>query len=145
MFNAANQASIFVPVLAVAALTFLAFVRMAMARGAVAKSMDPSFYRAHQGGQEPESAAAATRHYGNLFEMPTLFYTACIIAFVLQAVGMWTLILAWAYVAGRLVQSAVHMTYNNPVHRGMGFVLGVLAMLALWVNVGMSIIGKLSA
>ena len=143
MFNAANPVSIFLPVLVVAALTFLAFIKMAGARGAAAKMMDPSFYRAHQGGQEPESAAAATRHYGNLFEMPTLFYTACIIAFVLQAVGQWTLIFAWAYVVGRLIQSAVHMTYNNPTHRGMGFILGVLAMIALWVNLGMAIVGKL--
>ncbi len=143
MFNAANQVSIFLPVLVVAVLTFLAFFKMAAARGAVAKSMDPNFYRAHQGGQEPESAAAATRHYGNLFEMPTLFYTACVTAFVLQAVGQWTLIFAWVYVAGRLIQSAVHMTYNNPTHRGMGFILGAIAMIALWVNVGMAIVGKL--
>lgn len=143
MFNAANPVSIFLPVLVVAVLTFLAFFRMAAARGAVAKTMDPNFYRAHQGGQEPESAAAATRHYGNLFEMPTLFYTACLTAYVLQSVGHWTLVFAWVYVAARLVQSAIHMTYNNPAHRGIGFVLGAITMIALWVNVGMAIVGKL--
>ncbi|MGE3690120.1 MAG: MAPEG family protein [Novosphingobium sp.] len=143
MFNAANQVSIFVPMLVIAALTFIAFVRMGISRGSVAKSMDPDFYRAHQGGQEPESAAVATRHYGNLFEMPTLFYAACLTAYVLQAVGQWTLNFAWAYVLGRLIQSAVHLTYNNPMHRGMGFILGVLAMLALWVNLGIAICGKL--
>ena len=63
--------------------------------------------------------------------MPTLFYTACLTAFVLQSVGKWTLIFAWAYVAGRLVQSAIHMTYNNPAHRGIGFILGALAMMAV--------------
>ena len=60
-----------------------------------------------------------------------------------DAVGLWTLIFAWAYVAGRLVQSAIHMTYNNPAHRGIGFILGALAMIALWVNLGMAIVGKL--
>jgi len=85
----------------------------------------------------------AVRHYGNLLELPTIFYPACLLAYVLNAVGCWTLIFAWAYVAGRVVQSAVHMTYNNPAHRGLGFVLGMVAMIALWVNVGMAVFAKL--
>jgi len=144
MFNAANQVTIFVPMLAVVALTFVAFVRMAAARGAAVKGgHDPAFYKAHLGAPEPEATTAAVRHYGNLFEMPTLFYAACLTGFVLGGVGRWTLIFAWAYVAGRLVQSAVHMTYNNPSHRGMGFILSVLAMLALWVNVAIRVCAAL--
>ena len=83
------------------------------------------------------------RHYGNLFELPTLFYAACITAFVIAGVGMWTLVLAWAYVAARVVQSLVHMTSNNTNARGGAFVLGMVCMIALWVNVGMAICGKL--
>jgi hypothetical protein len=143
MFNAANQAAILVPMLVTVALTFVAFARMAQMRGAAAKTMDPGFYRAHQGGQEPESAAAATRHYGNVLELPTVFYPACLTAFVLGGVGTWTLVFAWAYVAARVVQSAVHMSYNNPMHRGLGFILGMVAMIALWVNVGMTIAARL--
>ena len=56
-----NQLSIFVPMLVIVALTFVAFIRMAAARGAAVKSVPPSFYRAHQGGQEPESAVVAVR------------------------------------------------------------------------------------
>lgn len=142
MLNHANQATILVPMLVVVALTFVAFIRMAAARGSVAKTMDPNFYRAHLGGAEPEAAVVAVRHYGNMLELPTVFYAACLTAFVLQAVGQWTLILAWAFVAFRLVQSAVHLTYNNPGHRGIAFVLSVLSLLALWVNVGMSVCAK---
>lgn len=138
-----NPVSIFVPLLVVVALTFVVFIRMAAARGAVAKQMDPNFYRAHQGGQEPEFATAAVRHYGNLFELPTLFYAACLTAFVVGAVGKWTLVFAWGYVVLRLVQSAIHLTYNNPAHRGMAFVLGVLFTLALWVNITLSICAQL--
>jgi hypothetical protein len=144
MFNAANQATIFVPMLVVVALTFVAFVRMAAARGkAVKEGQDPAFYRAHLGTPEPEYATAAVRHYGNLFELPTLFYAACLTAFVLGAVSLWVLVFAWGYVVARIVQSAVHMTYNNPSHRGGGFILGMLFMLALWVNLGMSICARL--
>lgn len=139
MFNEANDASILVPVLVVALLTFIAFVRMAAARGAAVKSMDPKYYRAHLGGHEPEPAVVAVRHYHNLLELPTVFYPACLIAFVLAAVGTWTLVFAWGYVVARLLQSAIHLGHNNPAHRGGAFVLGVVMMLALWINVAIGI------
>ena len=139
-----NQTAIFLPVLVLVALTFLAFVRMAMGRaGAVKAGHDPAFYRAHLGTPEPEAAAAGARHWDNLFELPTLFYAACITAFVLRAVDTWTLGFAWIFVAARLVQSAVHMSYNNPAHRGGAFVAAVLLVLALWINVALAIFARL--
>ena len=136
----AHQAQIFLPVLVVAALTFVGFIKMAMARGAVAKSMDQNYYRAHIGEPEPENARAAARHWDNLFELPTLFYAGCVIAFVLGAVGTWMLVFAWGFAAARVVQSLVHMTANNPVWRGLAFTLGVVFMLALWIDLGMAIV-----
>lgn len=139
-----NQLTIFVPMLVVVALTFVAFIRMATGRGAAMKAgQDPKFYRAHQGAPEPEATVVAVRHYGNMFELPTLFYAACITAYVLNAVGTWALVFAWGYVVCRLAQSAVHLTYNNPAHRGGAFVLSVLFLLALWVNLALLICAAL--
>ena len=143
MFDTANQAAIFLPLLVIVALTFFAFFRMAAARGAVAKTMDPGFYRAQLGGHEPEPTVVAVRHYGNLLELPTLFYAACLTAFVLSAVTGWVLLWAWGYVAARLLQSTIHLSYNNPAHRGLAFVLGMLFMIALWVTLGMAIFARL--
>ena len=144
MFNAANPASILVPMLAIVLLTFIGFIRMAMMRGAAVKAgHDPNYYKAHLGTPEPEATVAAVRHYGNLFELPTLFYAACLTAFVLPAVSLWTLIFAWAYVAARYVQSLIHLTSNNTSQRGGAFVLGVVCMIALWVDIGLAICGKL--
>ncbi len=144
MFNAENPVTIFLPMLMIVLLTYVAFVRMAAARGAAMKAgQDPAFYRAHLGPPEPEAATAAVRHYDNLFELPTLFYAACLTAYVLPAVSGWTLAFAWGYVAARAVQSTVHMTYNNPAHRGIAFMLGVLFTLALWVNLALTICARL--
>lgn len=144
MFNAANQVTILVPMLVVVLLTFVAFIRMGMLRGAAVKAgHDPNYYKAHLGTPEPEATVAAVRHYGNLLELPTIFYAACLTAFALAAVGQWTLIFAWAFVAARLVQSLVHMTSNNTSQRGGAFVVSVLAMLALWFNLAMSIFALL--
>ena len=61
---------------------------------------------------------------------------------VLSAVSAWTLLFAWGYVAARIVQSAVHLSYNNPAHRGGAFVLGVVFSLALWVNIALVIFAR---
>jgi hypothetical protein len=138
-----NPVHIFLPMLVIVALTFLGFVRMAAGRAAAIKAgQDPRFYRAHQGSPEPEATVVAVRHYSNLFELPTLFYAACITAFVLNAVNGWVLIFAWGYAAMRLVQSAVHLSYNNPAHRGLSFVVSVLFMLALWITLGVAICAR---
>jgi hypothetical protein len=139
-----NPVSIFVPMLVVVALTFVGFVRMAAGRGrAVKGGHDPAYYKAQIGTPEPEFTVVGVRHYGNLFELPTIFYAACLTAYVLAAVGTWTLVFAWAYVVFRLVQSMVHLTYNNPAHRGMAFVLGVLSTFALWITLAIAIFARL--
>lgn len=136
--------TIFLPVLLVVALTFVAFVKMAVERAAAVKAgQDPAYYRVYLGEPEPERTRAAVRHWDNLFELPTLFYAGCLTAFVLAAVSGWTLLFAWLFAIGRLVQSLVHMSYNSPNHRGGAFTLSVLGLLALWINLGLTIVGRL--
>lgn len=144
MFNATNPVAMLVPMLVLVGLTFFAFLRLGMARTAAMKGGVPiNFYRAHIGKGEPEAATVTVRHYGNLFEMPVLFYAACLTAVVLGAASVWLLVLAWVYVVGRLIQSTVHLTYNNPMHRGAGFMLGTASLLALWINLAMVIFSRL--
>ncbi len=144
MPGSVNRVSIFLPMLVIVALTFVAFVRMAMMRQAAVKAgQDPQYYRAQLGDPEPEATVVAVRHYSNLLELPVLFYAACLTAYVLAAVSGWTLAFAWAFTAARLVQSSVHMSYNNPAHRGLGFVLGVISLLALWINLGLTVLARL--
>jgi len=143
MFDASNPASVLVPMLVVILLTFLAVIRMGAGRAAAMKSgMDAGFYKTYTGGQEPDVAIVGVRHYHNLLELPTVFYPACITAFALSAVGTWTLVFAWAYVVCRLLQSAIHLGPNSPAVRGGFFMLGVVMLLALWVNVAMSVFAK---
>ncbi len=144
MFNVANPVTILVPMLVIAALTFVAFVNLAIKRTAAVKAgHPPEYYKAHIGAPEPEATVAAVRHYGNLMELPTLFYPACITAFVLGEVNGWMLIFAWSYVAARVLQSVVHMTSNNTMVRGLFFSIGVAFVIGLWLDVGLVVVGKL--
>jgi hypothetical protein len=145
MFNAGNPVTLLVPMLVVVVLTYLAFLKLGAARMAALKggAVDAGYYRAHIGAGEGEAATVANRHYINLFEMPVLFYAACLSGYVLNPGSIWVLGLAWGYVAGRVIQSAVHLTYNNPMHRGMGFFLAVLCLGALWINLALVIFDRL--
>jgi hypothetical protein len=144
MNAAAVQSAIFVPVLVVVALTIIAFLRMAFTRYLAAKAGVPAaFYRTYQGTPgEPEFAVVAARHYGNLFEGPVLFYVGCLVAFDLSAVSHVMLIWAWGYVILRVIQSLIHLTYNNPLHRGPAFTLSFLFLIAMWVNIAIDLFAR---
>ena len=44
--------------------------------------------------------------------------------------------LAWVYVGLRVVHSAIHLTYNNVMHRLIAFALSNAVLIALWGLVG---------
>jgi hypothetical protein len=143
MFAVINPAAIFLPVLVVVALTFVGLVRLAVARaGTIRGGHPPQYYRAQLGEPEPEATVVAVRHWSNLYELPTLFYAACISAYVLNAVIGLVLGLAWAYVAARLAQSLVHLTYNKPAHRGLAFMVGAVCVFALWAVLAVAVFAR---
>ena len=47
-------------------------------------------------------------------------------------IGVVTLTLAWIFVALRVVHSAIHCSYNKVMHRFYAYLLGGLALWALW-------------
>lgn len=139
-----QTASIFLPVLLVVAVTFIGFVKMAIERAsAVKQGQNPEFYKVYLGDPEPEKTRAAVRHWDNLFELPTLFYAGCLTAYVIGAVSTTVLVCAWIFAIGRTVQSLVHITYNNPNHRGGAFTLSFLGLMVMWGALALAIVAKL--
>jgi hypothetical protein len=70
----------------------------------------------------------------NQFEWPLFFHAACLILLQLpaNATSVW---LAWLFVAGRMLHSAVQILTSNVRLRGIVFSVNFLAVLALWVVV----------
>lgn len=73
------------------------------------------------------------RHFHNLLEVPVLFYAAVPAAVILGAASPLMTGLAWAFLASRLVHSAIHLTYNNVLHRLAAFSAGMAIVAAMWV------------
>lgn len=91
------------------------------------------FFRTFDEGIAPAYLRAGGRHYANLFELPVLFYVAGLVAMILRVESSLLVTLAWIFVGCRVAHAAIHMSYNNVVHRAAVFGLGSLVMLAMWV------------
>ncbi|MBS0388198.1 MAG: MAPEG family protein [Proteobacteria bacterium] len=124
------------PMFAMVLLTIYVLVRLFRSRVGAVKSgqLAASYFRLYQGAVEPESTAKNSRHFSNLFEAPTLFYAVCIAAMVTQQASVSMLVLAWAYVAARIVHAAIHMGPNRLRHRIRAYFISWLVLGAMWVN-----------
>ena len=70
----------------------------------------------------------------NQFEWPLFFHVACLLLLQLQP-GTVALVLAWIFIAGRVLHSAVQILTRNVRLRGMVFTVNFLAVLGLWLLV----------
>jgi hypothetical protein len=70
----------------------------------------------------------------NQFEWPLFFHVACLLLLQLQP-GTVALVLAWIFIAGRVLHSAVQILIRNVRLRGVVFTVNFLAVLGLWLLV----------
>ena len=71
--------------------------------------------------------------YHNQLELPVLFYVLTILAWVTRHADFLFVVLAWIFVASRLVHAYIHVTNNNVNRRGPAFGLGALVLTIMWV------------
>ena len=132
--TAVGAASLWWPVAAMALLTFLVWVRMYAVR-------IPEMQRRRI---HPQSVATSVTKAGkyedvrasdnfiNLFELPVMFYVAALAATQFALVDTATLVLAWCFVVGRYVHSAIQCSYNRVMHRFAVYSFSALCLWALW-------------
>lgn len=82
----------------------------------------------------PPELAVFNRNLINLLEMPVLFYVVSLGFYVAHAVDGVALLLAWSFVALRLVHSAVHLTFNRVNARFAVFAGSNLVLLLMWIR-----------
>ncbi len=70
----------------------------------------------------------------NQFEWPLFFHVACLLLLQSQS-GYLALVLAWIFIAGRILHSAVQILTRNVRLRGVVFTVNFLAVLGLWLLV----------
>ena len=129
-----NDPAIFLPAVAMVALTIAVVFRMFFERQRQVRS------EGIQMREIPSSSQMAARfvdtraadNYRNLFEMPVLFYLALGVAFATSQVSPLVLGLAWGYVVFRMLHSYIHCTYNRVMHRFYAFLASNVLLWILW-------------
>ena len=90
------------------------------------------FFELYDGTGAPPDVTKTKRHLSNLFEMPILFYVACLTAFVLGLDSALLIYLGWGYVIVRAFHAFIHLTYNKVVHRITAFMLSNVMVITMW-------------
>lgn len=125
---------IFMPAVAMVALTFVVWWRMYVVRiGQMRRErIHPQAVATSAQSSARLTDSCAADNFRNLFELPVLFYVALVVAAVTGQVNATTIALAWAFVLLRIVHSAIHCTYNKVMHRFYAYVAGGMVLWLLW-------------
>lgn len=86
------------------------------------------------------AATKASRSYINQFELPVLFYAVVAFALITSAVDVVMVVLAWVFALSRLVHAAIHIGPNIVMWRGSAFIVGLVAVIAMWVILAIHIL-----
>jgi hypothetical protein len=131
-----DQATIFLPMGALALLTFLVlgFIPLRRFRAAFAGQVKRDDFKFGESPAVPGEVSIPNRNYMNLLELPVLFYVAGLMFYVAGRVDQAVLTVAWVYVALRAAHSLIHMTYNNVFHRLAAFATSNVVLAVFWVQ-----------
>jgi hypothetical protein len=128
-----TSTAIFWPVIAQVALIHAVYFlmlkrRFRAVRAGLAKAQDywvPAI--------EPAPSATAARSLINQFELPVLFFLACILIYVAAGVNHVVLAVAWLFVFSRFAHAYVHVTSNRLKLRQRLFATGFVFNFVLWL------------
>lgn len=81
----------------------------------------------------PPQVAQIGNAYQNQFEVPVLFYVLTILAWMTRHADLLFVVMAWIFVALRLIHAYIHITDNDVSRRGPVFGVGTLVLMAMWV------------
>jgi len=79
-----------------------------------------------------KSVLGPSENLVNLFEMPVLFYVACLLAYLAHTASLALLTLAWLFVAFRALHSMIHCSYNRVMHRFTAYLISSLCLWGMW-------------
>ncbi len=120
-------------------LFWMAFTRLpAMKKlGGGLKDAKPGGRGQNLEGVIPDKVQWKAHNYAHLMEQPTIFYATALILAVMGA-GALDVLLAWIYVALRIVHSVYQATVNVVKIRFLFFMLSTFALLVLAVRAVMA-------
>ncbi len=81
----------------------------------------------------PERSRQASNAFDNQFQLPVLFYVACLVAIAFEPTLL-EVVLAFAFVISRYVHAFIHIGSNHVVRRFQAYVAGFAVLGVFWVD-----------
>jgi hypothetical protein len=125
---------VLLPVFVLVGLGCFLLLWMATARGQAVSARETSIKDiALREPNWPPRAQQFAYAFSNQFELPVLFYLLSVLSVITHHADLVYLVLAWIFVALRVLQAFVHVTNNNVPRRGAFYGIGALVLLAMWL------------
>ena len=132
------------PVVALAAWSMVMWLWMYATRlpaiRAMRMKLDPQAPRGVQMATLPARVRWKADNYNHLMEQPTLFFAVALALAFAQRGDGWALVLAWVYVALRVVHSLVQAMWNKIEVRFALFFLSSLALIGMTVAAALAVL-----
>jgi hypothetical protein len=116
-------------------LFYLAYVRIQAVKG---REIKFSQFKLQEG--MPEKIQQVSNNVNNLFQVPLLFFMACLFLLILDKVNPLNLFLSWGFVLLRIVHSWVHISENDVNLRFFSFALGVIFLIIIYAGLFLDLI-----
>lgn len=71
--------------------------------------------------------------FHNQLELPILFYALVAFLMITTQVNIWFVVLAWLFVASRVVHAVIHTTSNRLKQRFTAHAVGTAILAAMWI------------
>lgn len=125
------------PVIAQAGLTFVVWLVLLVQRARYLKTNPPGADDFATGASarayfEPVELPAA--NLANLFELPVLFFVVALLLLQTELANDVQVVLAWVYVALRVLHSYVHIVLRRVPLRAGVYALSVAVLMAMWIG-----------
>lgn len=123
------------PLFAMVALTAVVWTRMYAVRLSEIRSreIDPQALATRRSASHLLENTAAADNFGNLFEVPVLFFAVCLALALADAATPAQLLLAWTFVSLRAAHSFIHLGSNRVIHRFAVHVLATGTVFFMWI------------
>ncbi len=131
---------ILLPLFVQVALTFAVLIALGAVRGRAVREKSVGREAASDDTVFPPYARQVANNFRNQFELPVLFYVLTALALFTRKADIVFVVLAWVFVLSRIVHAYVHCTSNDIRLRFPAHVVGVVALLVMWVLYALAIL-----
>ncbi|MBX9458174.1 MAG: MAPEG family protein [Rhizobium sp.] len=137
-----QSTAIFWPVFVQVALIYLVYYLLFSRRQAEVKAGRARLSQFRDNAAEPDETRALKNNLTNQYELPVLFMVGCLASYATGNADLLAVLLAWLFVALRIVHAVIHIGQNRLRHRVPVFIAGyvVNGLLWLWLAINIAIV-----